>query len=305
MAKKRINPFDTPFGNSGQEKDNDMFDGFQMAGVDMKTMAPLLASLTDQEGMMLFTMLAHAVESGVTPEMYASFHKAYEHLRPMLVEHTHARRPGRSRKKNTAQGNPEKTLLLKIQMKGVTKPPMWREVELPADRSFLDLHEVIQCVVGLENYHLWQFNEKAYDDEVQIGTESPDEYTPGLEFVTDVAADTPVITYLGEEGEKLEYVYDFGDDWIFTVTVKKVLEKKSEHPVCTAFKSDLNAIEDTGGPWDYERIRQDYADWSTYTKKRRQEIAEDWGFESAEEYYEMLKSSVFDIDSVNEELRDF
>ena len=57
----------------------------------------------------------------------------------------------------------EKSLLLKIQMKRVTKPMMWREVEVPADMSILDLHDVIQCVVGLESSHLWQFNERTSD----------------------------------------------------------------------------------------------------------------------------------------------
>ena len=55
----------------------------------------------------------------------------------------------------------EKTLVLKIQMKGVTKPPMWREVEIPANYNFEELHEVIQIVTGLENCHLWQFNKSA------------------------------------------------------------------------------------------------------------------------------------------------
>ena len=199
----------------------------------------------------------------------------------------------------------DKTLLLKIQMKGVTKPPMWREVEVPADMTFLDLHDVIQCVVGLEDSHLWQFNEGVYDDGVLIGIQSTGPYDPGLEDVTDEAEVTPLYDYLHDIGAKLEYTYDFGDYWVFTVTVKKILDKKTEHPVCIAFKSELNAIEDTGGPWSYVEQRGNLADWKKLKKKEREEIADRACFDSPEDYYHMLQDSLFDLDAVNQRLKAF
>ena len=304
MAKKRKNPFEETMVNwDFGPSDDDL--GGELSNIDLKELAPLVAGLTDDEGMMIFSMLGHLIESGVTPEKYATFYKVYNQLRPVVMQDAEV-----NKRNNPAIGvDPGefefKTLVVKIQMKGVVKPPMWREVEMPADMSFLDLHEVIQCVVGLSDSHLWQFNDRAYDDYLQIGHKSKNGFDPGLESVTDEAATTPICAYLGEVGDKLEYVYDFGDDWIFTVSVKKILDKKTDHPVCTAFKSELNAIEDCGGPWSYEEMRMNLAEWGKLSKKEKEEIADRAGYDNPKEYHEMLKENIFDMDAVNNYLRSF
>ena len=38
-----------------------------------------------------------------------------------------------------------------------TDPPIWRRVDVPADTTRADLHEIIQAVMGWENAHLYQF----------------------------------------------------------------------------------------------------------------------------------------------------
>ena len=306
MAKKRKNPFDDPFMGDGLSGTEDDMNLAGIPGLDLASLAPLAAGLNDQEGMMLFTLLGHMVESGITPEKYTSFYNAYEKLRPMIMQDMPSgKRNGSKKAVDPSIGShlKDKTLLLKIQMKGIVKPPMWREVEVPADMTFLHLHDVIQCVMGLENCHLWQFNERAYNNWVQISIPSRGDYDDGVEHITDDASRTPIYDYLGEVGEKLEYVYDFGDDWIFTVTVKKILDKKTEHPVCTAFKSELNAIEDTGGPWRYEEMRMNLADWKKLNKKEKEEIADRACFDSPTDYHDMLRSSLFNIDAVNERLK--
>ncbi|MDE6028667.1 MAG: plasmid pRiA4b ORF-3 family protein [Muribaculaceae bacterium] len=196
------------------------------------------------------------------------------------------------------------TLVLKIQMKDVTKPPMWREVEIPADYNFLQLHDVIQKVVGFEDCHLWQFNLKAYDGSLQIGTkmDEKDPYGPGLDFVTHEAAQTPLTQFLQQKGDKLEYVYDFGDDWVFKVEVKELVSRKTDHPVCRKFKSELNAIEDFGGIWAYVSARENMELWSKMSKKDKKACAEQYGFDSPEEYIEFLNQNRIDLEAVNEML---
>jgi hypothetical protein len=200
----------------------------------------------------------------------------------------------------------EKTLVLKIQMRGVTKPPMWREVEVPADYNFAELHDVIQIVTGLENSHLWQFNKSAYDDSLQIGIpmDHDDPYGFGLESVTDVADETPLTKYLAQKGDELEYVYDFGDDWVFSVKVQKVIDSACESPKCLKWKSDLNALEDFGGPYSYEEIREIVSEDSVLTKKEKDSIAKNYlgWFENKKELMQFLNEKRFDIDSVNIEL---
>lgn len=301
MAKKRKNPFE------GSLRDN-AFPGaaeMPLSGLpeqELLELAPLVAGLTDQDGMLIFSMLGELIESGVTPEKYAAFYTVYQKLRPMMMEGSH-----NTRKKTDGAHKPREagdtTLLLKIQMKGMTKPPMWREVEIDGGRSFLDLHNVIQTVMGFENCHLWQFNEKAYDNMVRIGITSTSPYHPGLEYVTDEADSTPIDAYLSKVGDKLEYVYDFGDDWTFTVSVKKLLAQKLQHPVCTAFKSDLNPVEDSGGIWAYDEMRWALEHWDNISLNEKNDIAERAGFEDLEYYYNVVKGNIFNIDAVNEKLK--
>ena len=52
-------------------------------------------------------------------------------------------------------------LTLKIALKGVTKPPVWRRIRINADATFGDLHHAIQCAFGWYGFHLHEFIEIA------------------------------------------------------------------------------------------------------------------------------------------------
>lgn len=287
MARKRNNPFD-------------------MDGNELPPMfGPLIRQMQSEEGRLRMGMMRQLILKGVTPEEFKEFYDfcmivggVKNELSPSL----HKEETSRGTTDPLLENASEKTLRLKVQMKDVTKPPMWREVDVPADMSFFRLHKVIQAVMGFEDCHLWQFNEKAYTGDVQIGVEIDDNFGYG-DDITDEAISTPLSAYLSNVGDKLEYVYDFGDDWIFTVTVKKVIGIPCKIPVCTGFKSVLNAMEDTGGPWTYEYYRQLLIDWPTYTKKQQKQIAEEQAFDSPAEFKEFLDHSLFDMDYVNAILR--
>lgn len=306
MAKKRKNPFENPMADAEAFGFGNINIGRALQGIDMQELESLVSSMTDEEGMMAFSMIGHLADSGVTPEAYSMFYNVFQRLRPMIADDDEENVPMLTRKRKPSKKAPasSKTLLIRIQMKGVAKPPMWRELEIPADASFLTLHEAIQILTGLENYHLWQFNEKAYNSYVQIGLPMDNEFGGGIEDITDDASTTPISAYLAKEGDKLEYVYDFGDDWIFVVSVKKVLDKKIEHPVCVAYKCDINAEEDTGGIWSYLEMRTAYNEWGTYSKKKKEEIADRWGYDSASDFYDSLQYKRFDLDEANAALEE-
>jgi len=58
---------------------------------------------------------------------------------------------------------------------------------------------------------------------------------------------------LREEGEKLEYAYDFGDGWELLIKLEKVLPPEPGHvPRCTAGRREAPP-EDSGGIWVYEQ----------------------------------------------------
>lgn len=273
-------------------------------------MSHILKDMPPEE-LEIFMKMSDLAMAGVTPEEYSDFYRLFEISGAIAQNFADYDAKGIKKKNATTKkhskadvkGAVGKTLVLKIQMKGVTKPPMWREVEVGADITFENLHYIIQCVVGLENCHLWQFNKHAYDDSILIGNKSKDEYDMGLHHVTDNASKTPLAAYLLEKGDTLEYFYDFGDDWIFTITVKSLLDKKTDHPICTGYKSDLNAMEDIGGPWVYEDMRKIYKNWDKATKKQRQEWTESMGFEDTDDFKDFLDHSIFDLAATNARLQ--
>lgn len=65
------------------------------------------------------------------------------------------------------------TYQFKIQIKGITKPPVWRRILVPDSITFQQLHFVIQEAFGWENAHLYSFSDKAYGGSFYIS--EPDE----------------------------------------------------------------------------------------------------------------------------------
>lgn len=300
MAKKRKNPFenkndDPLFGLPSIPQSDIMSIGSALGGI----VGDMMASGDDS----VVRLMVEMINAGVTPEEYSAF---YELSR--VLENADKKSAPRGRKPTAKKALPkklikefeDKTLWIRVQMKGVGKPPMWREVEIPADRDFLNLHHIIQFLVGLEDYHLWQFNRKAYNSDLSIAL---NDINDGFgEDPTDNPKETPIVAYLSNEGDALEYVYDFGNDWIFTVSLKKILDKKSDFPICTGFKSSLNAIEDIGGPWNYEELREIAENWQTYTKKKRKEVASQFGFDSPDDFHDLLDDSQFNLEFTNNSL---
>lgn len=296
----------------GEKKDQERIDLNRLNEVSEM----VLGKLSDDEKNDFEMMLGLALR-GITPEEYEQFYHIFqmsgslvndmfgdesEDINPFIGGNL-GKRGYDVKEYEPLQDASERTLVLKIQMKDVSKPPMWREVEVPGDFFFSQLHEVIQEVTGLEDCHLWQFNVKAYDDSLQIGTMMDEEFGRGLDYVTDDADATPLTRFLQNKGDKLEYVYDFGDDWIFKVEVLSLENRKIEHPVCRKFKSELNAIEDFGGIWSYIAAREDMAGWGKMSKKEKKKRLNETGFDSEDEYLEFLYSNMFNIDEVNDFLR--
>lgn len=195
-----------------------------------------------------------------------------------------------------------KSLRLKVQMKDVSKPPMWREIVIPADFNFSQLHHAIQAVAGLENCHLWQFQHQVYNPDLQIGIPADDGTGFGLDEWTHDADATPVTGFLAKKGDKLEYVYDFGDDWIFTVSVLEVIDRRGDVAECTKWKCDFQPIEDCGGIWAYQQLRDAFTAPKTLTSKQKKELVETFGFENFSQLSAWVDDALMDIEYVNERL---
>lgn len=285
MAKKRRVIIEGPqkFSDSEIDKDN---------------------GVSELEGMKIMVMTALS-EMGVTPDEYANFlddSKRFNErealLRSMAEEFS-----TKKWEPEEVQAMPDaakKSLRIKIQLKGVAKPPLWREVVIPADFNFSQLHFVIQAVTGLCNCHLWQFQRQAYNPDLQIGIPAGGGY--GLDEWTHDADKTPVTGFLSKKGDKLEYVYDFGDDWIFVVSVIEIMDRGDEVAVCTKWKCEFQPIENCGGVWAYLQLRDAFSAKEQLTAKQKREVARNLGVEDFERLELMVGDTEFDIEFIQEQL---
>lgn len=66
----------------------------------------------------------------------------------------------------------------KVQIKGITKPPVWRKVSIPEDFTFLDFHHIIQVALGWQNTHLFEFRDREYQSNIRIGIPYDDFFDP-------------------------------------------------------------------------------------------------------------------------------
>ena len=134
------------------------------------------------------------------------------------------------------------------------EPPVWREIQVPSDYTFWDLHVAIQDAMGWLDYHLHEFEitNPATGDVERIGIPVEDfldqqPTLPGWE--------AQISDYFSSENAAASYTYDFGDNWLHTVTLKDVLERnpKMRYPRCVAGERACPP-EDCGGPWGYEEF---------------------------------------------------
>lgn len=144
-------------------------------------------------------------------------------------------------------------LRFRVQLRHI-HPPIWRQIEVPPDYSFWDLHVAIQDVMGWEDYHLHEFflGEPGSDEEIRIGI--PD----GEGWQEDPLAgwEEPVLRYLlGAAPRSFRYLYDFGDDWLHDVTYEGTVEipVSADLPRCIG-GARACPPEDCGGPASYEEI---------------------------------------------------
>ena len=142
---------------------------------------------------------------------------------------------------------PEEILQLKITLKAISKPPVWRRVQVRADTTFAVLHEVIQAAFGWTDMHLHSFEYKGE----QIGV-------PDLDWDNDCAdeADTTLDQVLLGPKDRVRYTYDFGDNWEHDIVLEKVTEPDAGdgRPVLLTGKGACPP-EDCGGPWGYAELK--------------------------------------------------
>ena len=165
----------------------------------------------------------------------------------------------------------------KIQIKGSTKPPVWRRLSIPANYSFHDLHIAIQVTFGWDNAHLFQFSPKGYESNPIIKEIYEDNADYGFEDALD-SEEVDLSEIFTKEKQKFTYIYDFGDSWEHTITLEKILPDIAMYPMLLDGKGKC-PMEDCGGIWGYEQLKETLSD---KTKPEYEEMAEWCGLEKNE-----------------------
>ncbi|GAA1752547.1 plasmid pRiA4b ORF-3 family protein [Streptomonospora arabica] len=143
------------------------------------------------------------------------------------------------------------TYRVRVEITG-TKPPLYRRLELASDLFLNEVHDILQAVFAWQDYHLYRFacDSDYYSDETEryFCPFEADEGEMGIP-----AEQVRLDEVLAETGDRLFYIYDFGDDWQHRLTLQAVLPRAEDAPraVCTAGKRPAPA-EDCGGIGGYE-----------------------------------------------------
>jgi len=176
----------------------------------------------------------------------------------------------------------EPVLQLKVSLVGASDPPVWRRLLVPASMRLNGLHDVIQAAMGWEGYHLHAFTA----GDVDYGPPDP-------ELGHRNERRTALGDVMSERGDRMRYVYDFGDHWRHDVVVEKVLtaEAGSRSPICLT-GTGCCPPEDCGGVWGYAELRETLAD---PTHEDHADMLEWLGIETEAEF----DPHAFDADEVN------
>lgn len=175
-----------------------------------------------------------------------------------------------------------KIMQLKIVLDGI-KPKIWRRFLVKDNINFHELHNIIQIVMGWDNYHLYSF----YLDKEEIGILDSD--------FRDELIDAKKIKLKDKLSlkQKFGYVYDFGDNWEHILSVEKILDEKDAILVPVCLEGDRACPpEDCGSVSGYYELIEikNNKKHQEYKEKIVNWLGKDFDFE------------YFDLDEINKEL---
>lgn len=179
-----------------------------------------------------------------------------------------------------------KAYQIKVTVKGA-KPPVWRRMIIPAGITFSQFSAMINEAMQWSGYHLYSF------EFTKLGLcfeELEDDWNVGF-METLEAREYRIDSYMDIQ-KSFTYIYDFGDDWKHTVTVEKVIDDYQEDGARVIKFKGNGFPEDCGGIWGY------------YELLERLEDPNDPEYEMLSEWYENMNPEEYDMDVVNQILRD-
>lgn len=131
---------------------------------------------------------------------------------------------------------------LKITLEDVGVP-VWRTVHIEKDANFFELHRLLQVTFDWQDSHLYGFFIDVSNGEdywnVQITRRSDEEETMPLNGKILDEAEEALSDWFIQPGDKINYTYDFGDNWEHEIEFIQELEPDPyiDYPICTEVKN--------------------------------------------------------------------
>jgi hypothetical protein len=135
---------------------------------------------------------------------------------------------------------------LKISLRNVSGPMVWRRVVVPDDITLGELHYVILQAMGWDGGHLHVFS-----------TRQGEYGTPDMELGYADEFGVQLAEMLPRRGSKLLYTYDFGDNWEHDIRLEDRRPGTASDTLPSCVTGDgACPPDDCGGPWGYDRLKE-------------------------------------------------
>ena len=136
----------------------------------------------------------------------------------------------------------------KIQLRGLSKPAVYRKLKVPENMTFDRFHTAIQNTFGWHNCHLYEFSAMSSGSHFQIEIPHPDNEGDSFD-----SRKVKLKEIFKHEKQTFTYIYDFGDDWIHKITLEKITPEKIIRTYCIGGKGKCPP-EDCGGIHGYQQF---------------------------------------------------
>lgn len=167
--------------------------------------------------------------------------KASDTASPQIAKPVRTRRT----RPNPDVGGDTLIFQLKITLMEI-RPPIWRRVFVPGSIPLQKLHRVIQCAMGWDNQHLFEFRFKKKRTSLEEDiAQFADPWKCPLKAKT-------LAGYVRARGSKFRYVYDFGDSWEHEILLEKIVSRENAAalPLCLGGERSCPP-EDCGGIYGF------------------------------------------------------
>ena len=147
------------------------------------------------------------------------------------------------------KSQPKSVYQLKVTLKDIN-PPIWRRLLVSPSATLFELHEILQLSMGWMDSHLHEFTKDA------IHYSPPDPEADRHNDILPVnSKKTRLSKLLSQPGDKMDYLYDFGDGWEHEILLEGILmaEPGKKYPLCLAGARSCPP-EDCGSTPGYEDL---------------------------------------------------